>query len=61
MQVTTENFISARYIDNEKKIVEILYRDGDNIIPHIIEHNTKHPDWQKLMTITNVEDRKSVV
>ena len=26
MQITKENFLSARYIDNEKKHVEILYK-----------------------------------
>jgi hypothetical protein len=56
MQVTTENFITARYIDNEKKNVEILYKDGDKNISHIIEHDTEHPDWQELMLITTVED-----
>ena len=56
MEVTKENFISARYIDNEKKIVEILYKMGDKNIPHIIEHDTEHPDWQQLMTITNLDD-----
>lgn len=56
MEVTKENFISARYIDNEKKIVEILYKMGDKTIPHIIEHDTEHPDWQQLMTITNLDD-----
>ena len=44
MQVTNENYISARYIDNEKKHVEILYKDGEQTLGHIIEHNTEHPD-----------------
>ena len=56
MEVTKENFISARYVDNEKKIVEILYKMGDKNIPHIIEHDTEHPDWQQLMTITNLDE-----
>ena len=56
MEVTKENFISARYIDNEKKNVEILYKIGEKVIPHIIEHDTEHPDWQQLMTITNLDD-----
>jgi hypothetical protein len=56
MQVTTENFITARYIDNAKKNVEILYKDGDKVIPHIIEHDTEHPDWQQLMTITSLDE-----
>jgi len=56
MQVTRENYISARYTDNAKKIVEILYKEGDKVIPHIIEHDTEHPDWQELMAITNLDE-----
>ena len=56
MQVTRENYISARYTDNAKKIVEILYKEGDKVIPHIIEHDTEHPDWIELMSITNLDE-----
>ena len=56
MQITRENYITARYTDNAKKIVEILYKEDDKVIPHIIEHDTEHPDWQQLMTITNLEE-----
>ena len=56
MHITNENYISARYIDNEKKHVEILYKDGDKTLSHIIEDNTKHPDWHELMQITNLDD-----
>ena len=56
MQVTKENYISARYTDNEKKIVEMLYKEGDKVISHIIEHDTEHPDWQELMAITNLDE-----
>ena len=56
MQVTNENYISARYIDNEKKHVEILYKDGEQTLGHIIEHNTEHPDWLKLMTLTTIDE-----
>ena len=53
---TNENYISARYIDNDKKHVEILYKDGDKTLSHIIEHNTKHPDWKELMQITSIDE-----
>ena len=56
MQVTRENYITARYTDNAKKIVEILYKEGDKVIPHIIEHDTEHPDWIELMSITNLDE-----
>tara|TARA_B100000902_G_scaffold111033_1_gene112414 strand:+ start:433 stop:909 length:477 start_codon:yes stop_codon:yes gene_type:complete len=56
MQVTKDNFITARYIDNEKKNVEILYKDGDKNISHIIEHDIQHPDWEELMAITSIDE-----
>lgn len=56
MQVTKDNFITARYIDNEKKNVEILYKDGDKNISHIIEHDIQHPDWEELMSITSIDE-----
>ena len=36
MHINSENFISARYIDNEKKHVEILYKDGEQTLGHVI-------------------------
>ena len=56
MHINNENFISARYIDNEKKHVEILYKDGEQTLCHIIEHNTEHPDWLELMTLTTLDE-----
>ena len=49
------NYINIKQY-KQKKIVEILYRDGDTIIPLMIEHDTEHPDWQQLMNITNLDD-----
>ena len=56
MHINSENFISARYVDNEKKHVEILYQQGDDTMGHVIEHDTEHPDWQELMTLTSVDE-----
>ena len=56
MHINNDNFISARYIDNEKKHVEILYKDGEQTLGHVIEHNTEHPDWLELMTLTTIDE-----
>lgn len=54
--ITKDNYITARYIDNEKKNVEVLYKDGDKNISHILQHDMEHPDWQNLMTITTLDE-----
>ena len=56
MDINKENYISSRYIDNEKKHVEILYKQGNETLGRVIEHDTKHPDWQELMQITSVDE-----
>ena len=56
MHINNENFISARYVDNEKKHVEILYKDGEQTLGHVIEHDTQHPDWQELMAMTTIDE-----
>ena len=40
----------------KKKHVEILYKDGEQTLGHVIEHNTEHPDWLELMTLTTLDE-----
>ena len=56
MEITKENFISARYIDNDKKQVQVLYKKGDETLEHVMEHNGEHPDWKELMSIVSIDD-----
>ena len=55
MEITKENFITARYIDNDKRQVEVLYKKGDETIEYVLQHDTSHPDWKHLMTITTID------
>ena len=54
--ITKENYLTARYTDNEKKNVEVLYKEGSKTISYILQHDTKHPDWQNLMKITTLDE-----
>ena len=60
MQITKENFKSARYSDNDRTTIEILFKsendkDGE-LTPYVIEHDESHPDFQDLMKVTSVQD-----
>tara|TARA_Y100000034_G_scaffold127373_1_gene180069 strand:- start:1076 stop:1594 length:519 start_codon:yes stop_codon:yes gene_type:complete len=56
--IDKKNFITARYIDNERKNIEVLLRSDDDktINPHIIEHDPDHPIFQELLKVTSIEE-----
>ena len=35
--ITKENYITASFIDTERKNIEILLKDGDKVKSHIVE------------------------
>jgi hypothetical protein len=51
--IRKDNYITAYFIDNERKNIEILLRndDGVTVNPHIIEYDIKHKDCQKLLKL----------
>ena len=51
--ITKENFITANFIDNERKNIEILLRDEKNekVISHIVEYSTDDPTCQELLKV----------
>ena len=51
--IREDNYITAYFIDNERKNIEILLRndDGVTVNPHIIEYDTKHPHCQELLKL----------
>jgi hypothetical protein len=54
--IRKDNYITAYFIDNERKNIEILLRntadDGTAVVnPHIIEYDTKHPHCQELLKL----------
>ena len=56
--ITKENYITASFIDNERKNIEVLIRDDKNekLISHIIQYDTNHPSCQELLKIITLDD-----
>ena len=53
---TKENVITARFIDEDRKNIEILLKDGDITRPYIIEADEDNSDYQKLLKIISLDD-----
>ena len=55
--ITKENYISASFIDNDRKNIEVLIKDTENdkVISQVIEYNTEHPSCQALLTIITLD------
>ena len=53
--INEENFVSARYIDNEKENIEILLKDGDIVRPYIIEHDEDSIDFKALTKLISID------
>ena len=54
--ITKENFITASFIDGERKNIEILLRDGTKVISHIVEYDTKYPVCQELLKVITLDE-----
>ena len=54
--ITKDNFLSASFIDNERKNIEILLKDGDKVKSHIVEYDMKYPVCQELLKIISLDD-----
>ena len=52
-----DNFITAYFIDNERKNIEILSTNEEKTqtIPTIIEYNEEHPSFKALMTMITLD------
>ena len=53
--ITKKNYVTANFIDNERKNIEILLKDGDITRPHIIEADEESQDFKDLMSVTNMD------
>jgi hypothetical protein len=56
--IDKKNFITAYFIDNERKNIEILLRndDGASVYTHILEYDPEHPDCKELLEICSLDD-----
>ena len=54
--ITKKNYVVAKFIDEDRKNIEILLKDGDVVRPHIIEADEDNSDYQKLLKIISLDD-----
>ena len=56
--ITKENYITASFIDSERKNIEILLRDEkqEKVISHIVEYDMKYPVCQELLKVITIDD-----
>ena len=54
--ITKENYITASFIDGERKNIEILLRDGTKVISHIVEYDEKYPVCQELLKVITIDE-----
>jgi len=54
--ITKENYIIAYFIDNERKNIEVLLRDGNKVNSHIVEYDNKYPVCQELLKVITIDD-----
>lgn len=52
----SENFVNARFTNEEKNAIEVIYLEGDQNIAYNVEVNPEDPTFQLLMSFTNLDD-----
>ena len=52
-----ENFITAQFIDNERKIIEVLLKsdDGTKVNPYILEYDVDNSICQELLKLCSLD------
>ena len=55
--ITKENFITASFIDGERKNIEVLLigDDGTAVNPYIMEYDIKNPNCQELLKVCSLD------
>ena len=54
--ITKKNYVVAKFIDEDRKNIEILLKDGDITRPHIIEADEDNSDYKALLKIVTVDE-----
>ena len=57
MTITETNYITAHFIDNERKNIHVLLKSDDetSVYPYILEYNPKHPICQELLKLCSLD------
>ena len=55
--INEENFITAHFIDGERKNIEVLLKsdDGTAVNPHILEYDVSNPNCQELLKFISLD------
>ena len=55
--ITTDNFITAHFIDNERKNIEVLLKSEDEtaVNPYILEYDVDNPICQELLKLCSLD------
>lgn len=58
--ITKETFVSATFIDQDRKNLEVLLNMGHtdelHLTPHIVEADEDNADYQELLKITHLDE-----
>ena len=57
MTITETNYITAHFIDNDRKNIEVLLKSDDetSVYPYILEYNPKHPICQEFLKVCSLD------
>jgi hypothetical protein len=55
--IDKKNYITAYFIDTERKNIEVLLKndDGTSAYTHILEYDPEHPDCKELLGVCNLD------
>lgn len=59
MAIFNDKIVSAQFINPEKTLVEILYKEDDNVVPYVLEVDFTQEDFQDLLkelTLDEIEE-----
>ena len=56
--INQKNYITATFIDNERKNIEVLLKgdDGTSAYTHILEYDPEHPDCKELLEVSSLDE-----
>lgn len=64
MAIFNDKIVSAQFINPEKTLIEILYKENDKVIPYVLEVDFTQEDFQDLLkelTLDEIEENTKVV
>ena len=55
--ISEANYITAHFIDNERKTIEVILKDDDEtkVYPYILEYNPEHSIYKELLKVCSLD------